>query len=210
MGDTRSSLRGGRDPSGPHASSASRSIPHTRLGTLPLGQQQIVEIARALVRDVRVLMMDEPTSALSAAEVPVLFRAIRDLASHGVCIVYISHRLEELLRIADSVTVLRDGVVVGEAPTNDDRRPVAGGSDDRRNDDRCHARGRQADAARTLLSLRDIHVPAPCRQKRGGRCVVRRCRGRNRRALRVDGRRPHGAARGRARRSRRRHRTGAT
>ena len=58
--------------------------PRTRLGTLPLGQQQIVEIARALVHDVRVLMMDEPTSALSAAEIPVLFRVIRDLASHGV------------------------------------------------------------------------------------------------------------------------------
>ena len=71
------------------------------------------------MRDVRVLMMDEPTSALSAAEIPVLFRVIRDLASHGVSIVYISHRLEELLRIADSVTVLRDGLVVGEAPTNE-------------------------------------------------------------------------------------------
>jgi erythritol transport system ATP-binding protein len=93
--------------------------PHTRLGTLPLGQQQIVEIARALVRDTRVLMMDEPSSALSAAEVPVLFRAIRDLASHGVSIVYISHRLEELLRITDDVTVLRDGKVVGEALTRD-------------------------------------------------------------------------------------------
>ena len=93
--------------------------PHTRLGALPLGQQQIVEIARALVRDVRVLMMDEPTSALSAAEIPVLFSVIRDLASHGVSVVYISHRLEELLRIANSVTVLRDGVVVGEASTSE-------------------------------------------------------------------------------------------
>jgi len=93
--------------------------PRTRLGTLPLGQQQIVEIARALVRDVRVLMMDEPTSALSAAEVPILFKAVRDLAAHGVAIVYISHRLEELLRIADVVTVLRDGRVVGESETKD-------------------------------------------------------------------------------------------
>ena len=140
--------------------------PHTRLGTLPLGQQQIVEIARALVRDVRVLMMDEPTSALSAAEIPVLFRVIRDLASHGVSIVYISHRLEELLRIADSVTVLRDGVVVGEAPTSEvDIRWLV---------DRMT--GGQAIAPRArpvggsgaaLLSLRDIHVPA-----RAGRNVV--------------------------------------
>ena len=64
-------------------------------------------------------MMDEPTSALSAAEVPVLFKAVRDLAAHGVAIVYVSHRLEELLRIADVVTVLRDGRVVGEADTKD-------------------------------------------------------------------------------------------
>jgi len=93
--------------------------PRVRLGTLPLGQQQIVEIARALVRDVRVLMMDEPTSALSAAEVPVLFKAIRDLAARGVAIVYISHRLEEVLRIADFVSVLRDGRVAGEAEAED-------------------------------------------------------------------------------------------
>ena len=87
-----------------------------RLGSLPLGQQQIVEIARAVVHDTRVLMMDEPTSALTASEIPVLFNLIRDLTGHGVGIVYISHRLEELLAIADDVTVLRDGAVVGHAP----------------------------------------------------------------------------------------------
>ena len=68
------------------------------LGTLPLGQQQIVEIARALVHDVRVLMMDEPTSALSAAEIPVLFRSSATSRRTASSIVYISHRLEELLR----------------------------------------------------------------------------------------------------------------
>jgi erythritol transport system ATP-binding protein len=61
-------------------------------------------------------MMDEPTSALTASEVPVLFKVIRDLTDHGVGIVYISHRLEELLAVADTVTVLRDGAVVGHAP----------------------------------------------------------------------------------------------
>jgi erythritol transport system ATP-binding protein len=90
-----------------------------RVGSLPLGQQQIVEIARAVVHDTRVLMMDEPTSALTASEIPVLFNLIRELAGHGVGIVYISHRLEELLAIADEVTVLRDGVVVGHAPRAD-------------------------------------------------------------------------------------------
>jgi erythritol transport system ATP-binding protein len=86
-----------------------------RVGSLPLGQQQIVEIARAVVHDTRVLMMDEPTSALTASEIPVLFKLIHDLTAHGVGIVYISHRLEELLAIADTVTVLRDGAVVGHA-----------------------------------------------------------------------------------------------
>jgi erythritol transport system ATP-binding protein len=86
-----------------------------RVGSLPLGQQQIVEIARAVVHDTRVLMMDEPTSALTASEIPVLFNLIRDLTSHGVGVVYISHRLEELLAVADTVTVLRDGAVVGHA-----------------------------------------------------------------------------------------------
>ena len=93
--------------------------PRTPVGELPLGQQQIVEIAKALARNVRVLMMDEPTSALSASQVEVLFRIIANLKARGVAIVYISHRLEELLRIADIVTVLRDGQIVGEAAAAD-------------------------------------------------------------------------------------------
>lgn len=81
---------------------------------LRIGQQQIVEIAKALVQDVQVLIMDEPTSALSASEVEVLFRVINELKSHGVAIIYISHKLEELLQIGDYVTVLRDGKKVAE------------------------------------------------------------------------------------------------
>jgi erythritol transport system ATP-binding protein len=90
--------------------------PGTLVGDLPLGLQQIVEIAKALARDVRVLMMDEPTSALSGAEIAILFRIIRDLATRGVAIVYISHRIEELLEVADSVSILRDGRMVAERP----------------------------------------------------------------------------------------------
>jgi erythritol transport system ATP-binding protein len=71
--------------------------PRARCGALPLGQQQIVEIARALTREARVLIMDEPTSALSSAETTALFRLIRELRSRGTAIVYISHRLEELM-----------------------------------------------------------------------------------------------------------------
>ncbi len=88
-------------------------------GRLPLGCQQIVEIAKALARDARILIMDEPTSALSGAEVEALFRVIRELTSSGVSVVYISHRLEELLRIGDVITVLRDGRRVDEAPAGE-------------------------------------------------------------------------------------------
>ena len=96
-----------------------RIDPGARVGDLPLGQQQIVEVAKSLHRDVRVLMMDEPTSALSGAEIMALFRIIRELASKGVAIAYISHRLEELLEIADFVSVLRDGRMVAEAPVKE-------------------------------------------------------------------------------------------
>jgi len=89
-----------------------RIDPDTPVSNLRVGQQQIVEIARALAQDVRVLIMDEPTSALSAAEVEVLFRVIRDLKARGVAIIYISHKLEELLQVGDTITVLRDGRVV--------------------------------------------------------------------------------------------------
>jgi erythritol transport system ATP-binding protein len=83
--------------------------PDKLVDDLRIGQQQIVEIAKALAADVDVLIMDEPTSALSAAEVEMLFRVIRDLRAHNVAIIYISHRLEEIMRIGDYVTVLRDG-----------------------------------------------------------------------------------------------------
>ena len=86
----------------------------TPVGDLRVGQQQIVEIARALAQEARVLIMDEPTSALSVAEVDVLFRVIRELTAGGVAIVYISH-LEEALEIADRVVVFRDGSLVAEA-----------------------------------------------------------------------------------------------
>ncbi len=89
--------------------------PHETVGNLRLGQQQIVEIAKALEEEVRILIMDEPTSALSTAEVSVLFRVIRELKDQGVSIIYISHKLDELLQIGDFVTVLRDGRLMAEA-----------------------------------------------------------------------------------------------
>ena len=87
--------------------------PETPLENLKVGQQQIVEIAKALAQDARILILDEPTSALSGAEVEVLFRLIDDLKAQGVGIVYISHRLDELIRVGDHITVLRDGEITG-------------------------------------------------------------------------------------------------
>jgi erythritol transport system ATP-binding protein len=84
----------------------------TLVQDLRMGQQQVVEIARALAADARILIMDEPTSALSASEVDVLFKVIRDLTAHGVAIVYISHHLEEAIEIADYAVVFRDGELV--------------------------------------------------------------------------------------------------
>ena len=90
--------------------------PLTKVEDLRLGQQQIVEIARALSVKSSILIMDEPTSALSASEVEVLFKVIRDLKARGVSIVYISHHLEEALTITDHAVVLRDGEMTASAP----------------------------------------------------------------------------------------------
>ncbi|KHJ54430.1 sugar ABC transporter ATP-binding protein [Aureimonas altamirensis] len=93
--------------------------PLTPVEELRLGQQQIVEIARALSINARILIMDEPTSALSASEVEVLFKVIRDLKARGVAIVYISHHLEEALQITDHAVVLRDGSMTAKAERRD-------------------------------------------------------------------------------------------
>ena len=89
--------------------------PDKLVGDLRIGEQQIVEITKALAADARVLILDEPSSALSGTEVDTLFRVIRELKERGVAIIYISHRLEEIMRIGDYVTVLRDGRLQAEA-----------------------------------------------------------------------------------------------
>jgi monosaccharide-transporting ATPase len=82
------------------------------LGTLALGAQQMVALARAVMIDAQVVIMDEPTSSLEPREVETLFGVIRDLHARGIGIVYVSHRLDELYRICDTVTILRDGQMV--------------------------------------------------------------------------------------------------
>jgi len=90
--------------------------PRTMVGNLTIARQQMVEIAKALSYRSRVLIMDEPTAALNDAEIAELFSIIEGLKAEGVGIVYISHKMDELKRIADRVTVMRDGEYVGTVP----------------------------------------------------------------------------------------------
>lgn len=90
-----------------------------RVEDLPIAQQQLTEVAKALAREARVVVMDEPTSALNAPEVEKLFGLIADLKTRGCGIVYITHKMEEIERIADRIAVLRDGEHVGTAPAAD-------------------------------------------------------------------------------------------
>jgi ribose transport system ATP-binding protein len=83
-------------------------------GTLSIGQQQLVEIAKALSLNARVLIMDEPTAALSDREIDTLFQIMADLKGQGVAIVYVSHRMEEIFKVCDRISVLRDGHFIGE------------------------------------------------------------------------------------------------
>ncbi|MCE0495983.1 sugar ABC transporter ATP-binding protein [Vibrio salinus] len=93
--------------------------PNELISNLKVGQKQLIEIAKALSGDVDVLILDEPTSALSKTEVEILFDVIRDLTSQGVSIIYISHRLEELMEIGTYITILRDGKFQCEASVKD-------------------------------------------------------------------------------------------
>ena len=87
--------------------------PRQKLGTLTVSQMQSVEIAKAVAGNCRVLILDEPTSSLTQNEVEALFRIVEDLKKEGVAIVYISHKMDEILRISDEVTIMRDGQYIG-------------------------------------------------------------------------------------------------
>src|SRR5690606_35408557 len=83
--------------------------PATPVASLTTGQMQMVEIAKALAINARIIVMDEPTSSLTASEAERLFAIIDKLRNAGIAIIYISHRIDEILRIADRITVMRDG-----------------------------------------------------------------------------------------------------
>ncbi|WP_237724932.1 sugar ABC transporter ATP-binding protein [Deinococcus alpinitundrae] len=105
-----------------HAALSRLSVPidpRSKVRDLSVPQKQLVEIAKALARDARVLIMDEPTASLTVRETEVLFDLIRNLRAQGVTILYISHKLEEVKALADTVTVLRDGLVVSSGPASE-------------------------------------------------------------------------------------------
>ena len=93
--------------------------PTTKLGELSISQMQSVEIAKAVSVGAKIVIMDEPTSSLTETEVEMLFKIINDLRDKGVSIIYISHKMEEILRISDEVTIMRDGTYVGTWPSSE-------------------------------------------------------------------------------------------
>ncbi len=93
--------------------------PRTPVGNLGIGQQQLVEIAKALSKEAKILVLDEPTAALTESEVETLFAILRKLKERGVGMIYISHKLDEVFEMADRITVLRDGRTVGTSPAAD-------------------------------------------------------------------------------------------
>ena len=93
--------------------------PGAKLGSLTVGKQQMVEIAKAISHDSRLLVLDEPTAALTQPEVEELFHIMNDLRRKGIGMIYISHRMDEIKRISDRVTVMRDGEYIGTVETRD-------------------------------------------------------------------------------------------
>lgn len=92
--------------------------PRVQLGTLTVGKQQMVEIAKAVSRDCKLLVLDEPTAALTQSEIDELFNIMHDLKQKGIGMIYISHRMDEIKRISDRITVMRDGEYVGTVDTD--------------------------------------------------------------------------------------------
>lgn len=93
--------------------------PNSLVKELSIAQKQMVEIARVLSSETKVLIMDEPISSISKKETEILFRLINDLKESGVSIIYISHRMEELFEICDRITIMRDGKTISTLNTKD-------------------------------------------------------------------------------------------
>ena len=163
------------------------------VGELSVGRRQIVAIAKALTYVSKILIMDEPTAALTASEVERLFVVMREIAARGVGIVYISHRLEEVPRVADRVTVMRDGQVAGVQPAKAPQSELVGSSSGAPSTSLSEARDRVRQA-RPHARARPLHAPDGAARLAGasGR-EPHRARGRDRRPRRDHGGRAHRA-----------------
>ncbi|POX45697.1 sugar ABC transporter ATP-binding protein [Streptomyces sp. Ru72] len=140
---------------------AATCSPRDRVGDLPMGQRQLVEIAKALSRSASVLVLDEPTAALSGAESDALAERVEDLRTQGLAIVYVTHLLSEVERLADAVTVMRDGRVVHHSDTaghtRSDLVAAIAGRPHQEVAERPSAPGRTPGPAR--LSVEGLHGP---------------------------------------------------
>ena len=134
--------------------------PATRVGHLIVAEKQLVEIARAVARHARLLIMDEPTATLTPTETERLFKLIAQLHADGVTVVYISHKLEEVERITDEVIVMRDGCIVARAPTSElTRREMANLMVGRELADLYPPRDPLITDSTPVLRVRDFSVP---------------------------------------------------
>src|SRR5436190_3367585 len=137
--------------------------PLTPVRNLGIGQQQLVEIAKALSQDARILVLDEPTAALTDAEVETLFEILNDLRARGVAMIYISHKLDEVFRISDRISVLRDGRTIDTNATSETDEPqviakMVGRAVDQIFPETTHESGEVIFEARHV-SVEDVSVP---------------------------------------------------
>jgi ribose transport system ATP-binding protein len=130
--------------------------PNTRVSELGIAQQQLVEIAKALSINARVLILDEPTAALTRHETRQLFQVVEELRSHGVAMLFISHHLEEIAKIGDSVVVLRDGERIAEVPGTTPEDELVRLMVGRDIDDQFPRRRPDATDAPPLLEVKDL------------------------------------------------------
>ena len=185
------------------AAGSSRSPTATRLGLRPdelvedlgVGDRQRVEIAKVLYRGARILILDEPTAVLVPQEVDELFGNLAELKREGLTVIFISHKLDEVRKVADSITVIRRGTTVGDGRPADDDRAPAGRDDGRRRAALAGDPRRRRSARRRCCGSSDVTVPAPDGRAAGRRRRPHRPRGRGRRHRRRRGQRPGRAGR---------------
>jgi ABC-type sugar transport system ATPase subunit len=138
--------------------------PNVPLGSLRVGQQQVVEIARALAANARVIIMDEPTSALAYGEIESLLCLVRELKAAGVAIVYITHKLEELDDLADEVAIMRDGQMITQAPYESLTRQEIVSLMVGRAPTAFHERHTHRSTERPVLRVQQARLPHPARR----------------------------------------------